>query len=320
MSWQAHDTAASHYVRSTDEPGLNIHVRVRGDGGGPPVLFVHGATYASRLYDIPHPGASWLEATASAGFTAYALDVRGYGLSRSSVMEEATEPYAPAADAIRDIDDVAHWICARHGTGQVSLVGGSWGSITSALYATTIGRDRVGRLLLSAPIYGERNEAWLRLLGDPNCPDRLSPDWQACRWVDEDGTRARWDDEIPEGLIEARRDEGVFQALVRSSLADDPLSGDQEPAAFRAPNGTFLDLWEAFNERPVYDPRLLACPLLLMRGGEDPTSTRSDALALFDRAASQQRSYVEIANAGHFLSAERNAPQAFAIANGFLAG
>jgi pimeloyl-ACP methyl ester carboxylesterase len=317
MTWVDHDSASSHFVASTDEPGLKLHLRAHEDDPErTPVLMVHGATYASRLYDIPHPGASWLRATADAGFAAYALDIRGYGRSRSEVMECATAPYAPASSAIRDIDDAVTWICARHGVETLRLIGGSWGSITTALYTATIGAARVARLVLYAPIYAERNEGWLELLADPDCPDRLNPAFGAARLVTEAETRTRWDAEIPQGAD--WRDEAVLQAMVRSSLADDPASTIQDPRAFRAPNGTFLDLWEAFNGRPLYDPLAIRCPTLLIRGAADPTSTRSDALALFDRLGAADRQYVEIANGAHFVSAERRAPQLFDAVNCFL--
>lgn len=317
MTWRDHDTAASHHVASSDEPGLRLHLRAHGDDPArAPVLMVHGATYGSRLYDIPHPGASWLRATAQAGFAAYALDIRGYGKSRSSAMEEASAPYAPASAALRDIDDAVTWLCARHGVGAVQLVGGSWGSITTALYAATRGAARVARLVLYAPIFAERNAGWLDLLADPERPDRLNPAFGAARLVSEAETRTRWDAEIPPGAD--WHDEAVFQALILSSMADDPTSAAHDPPAFRAPNGTFRDLWEAFNARPLYDPAAIRCPTLLIRGGADRTSTRSDALRLFDRLGAAEKQYVEIANGAHFVSAERRAPQVFAAVNAFL--
>jgi pimeloyl-ACP methyl ester carboxylesterase len=311
--------SASHFVASTDETGLLLHLRVRGEGGhAGPVLFVHGATYSSRLYDLDVPGAGWLRATAAAGFTAYGLDIRGYGLSRSSRMDIAEKPYATADGAVRDIHDVVRWICHRHNVPAISIVGGSWGSITSAIYASTIGKSAVARLVLFAPIFGQRNPGWLSLLADPACPDRLNPDWGAFRWINERGTRDRWNADIPADRVHEWRDEAVLEALLDASLADDPLSSTTSPKAFRVPNGTFVDLWEVFNGRPLYDPAALGCPLLLIRGGRDATSTRSDALALFDRAGSQSCSYVEIANGSHFVNAERRAPELFAAVNAFL--
>ncbi|SDU15518.1 alpha/beta hydrolase [Stappia sp. ES.058] len=317
MSWRRHDTATSHFVASTDETDLALHLRAHGDDPArTPVLFVHGATYASRLYDVPHPGASWLKATADAGFAAYALDIRGYGKSHSARMEHTKAPYARASAARRDIDDAVNWILARHDRLQLHLVGGSWGSITTASYAAGTGADRVERLVLYAPIFAEKNDAWLSLLADPADASRLNPAFGACRLVTEADTRARWDAEMPEGAD--WRDEDVFQAMVRASLADDPQSPRHEAPAFRAPNGTFVDLFEAFSARPLYDPGAIRAPALLIRGGADPTSTRSDALQLFDRLGSEQKHYLEIANGAHFVSAERQAPSVFDATARFL--
>jgi alpha-beta hydrolase superfamily lysophospholipase len=319
VTWREHDTAVSHWVPSSHLEGLDLHLRAHGDvPSRPAVLFVHGATYASRLYDIPHPGASWLAATAQAGFAAYAIDIRGYGRSRHPALEEGRTPVARASEAIRDIDDAVRWISERHGSPGVRLVGGSWGSITSALYATSLGADRISRLVLYAPIFAERNPGWLELLADPGDAARLNPAFGPTRLVTEEATRARWDAEIPKG--ETWREERVFRALVDASLDDDPQAQGHTPPAFRAPNGTFVDLWEAFNGRPLYDPARLTCPVMLIRGGADPTSTRSDALALFDRLGASERSYVEIANGAHFVSAERRAPEVFRATSAFLRG
>jgi len=317
MTWRDHDTAKSHFIASTDEPGLMLHIRAHADSPSrAPVLFVHGATYASRLYDIPHPGASWMKATAEAGFAAYGLDIRGYGKSRSTAMETTTAPYARASDAIRDIDDAVAWISARHGVASVRLIGGSWGSITTALFAATVGAGRVEKLVLYAPIFAEVNEGWRGVLADPTDTTQFNPSFGATRLITEPATRERWDAEIPDGAD--WRDEGVFQALVLSSFADDPKSMAQTPPAFRAPNGTFVDLWEVFNARPLYDPTKVLCPTLLIRGGADPTSTRSDALCLFDRLGATEKEYVEIAHGAHFVSAERRAPRIFSTTSWFL--
>ncbi|MEM9477787.1 MAG: alpha/beta fold hydrolase [Pseudomonadota bacterium] len=317
MNWMDHDNATSHFIASSDIPQIRLHIRAHNDEPArAPVLFVHGATYASRLFDIPCPGASWLQATARAGFAAYALDIRGYGLSHAPELETTHAPFARASEAILDIDDAARWLCDRHGTKSLSLVGGSWGSITAAMYASSLGKDRVDRLALYAPILSETNAGWHKVLADPRDPSRFNQAFGASRLVTEAGTRARWDEEIPIG--ETWREEDVFQALVQSSMSDDPQSGCHDPPAFRAPNGTFVDLWEAFNARPLYDPRDVTCPALLIRGGADPTSTRSDALRLFDRLGSQDKQYLEIANGAHFVSAERRAPMVFDAVSRFL--
>ncbi|MEO1344879.1 MAG: alpha/beta fold hydrolase [Pseudomonadota bacterium] len=317
MTWQRHDTATSHFIPSSDEPGLRLHVRAHADARERlPVLFVHGATFASRLYDVPHPGASWLKATAEAGYAAYALDIRGYGKSSVTSLANKAKPYARGTDAVKDIADAVSWLCERHNCDQIGLIGGSWGSITAGMFASGAFNSRIAALVLYAPIYGETNLGWLSFLSHPSNPGQFNPAFKGARPVCETSTRARWDAEIPAG--QEWRDEAVFQALVQSSLADDPHSIYRDPPAFLAPNGTLLDLWEAFNARPLYDPSCIECPTLLLRGGADTTSTRSDALDLFDTIAASSKRYVELANGAHFASAERIGPHVFQMANAFL--
>lgn len=317
MTWQQHDTAKSHFRPSSDEPELSLHIRAHADAPDrPPVLFVHGATYASRLYDVPHPGASWLKATAAAGYAAYALDIRGYGKSGVRGLAGTAKPYARGADAVKDIADAVNWLCTRHNRTQIALIGGSWGSITTAMFASGALGSQIGALVLYAPIFAEINPGWLSFLSDPSHPSQFNPAFTGARPVCEPSTRARWDAEIPAG--QDWRDEAVFQALVQSSLSDDPHATHRNPPAFLAPNGTLLDLWEAFNGRPLYNPSRITCPTMLIRGGADTTSNRSDALTLFDAIAAPEKRYVELANGAHFASAERIGPKVFAAANAFL--
>ena len=320
--------SATHAVPQPDEPGLALHVRERRPPEQPvgaadrAALFVHGATFASGLWDIQVPGrkgrTSFLDAAAAAGLAAYALDIRGYGRSSAPALETSSVPYARAEAAVRDIDRVADFIRAREGLARICLVGGSWGTITGGLYATTLGRGKLERLVLYAPIFAEPNTDWLAMIADPADPARPSPALGPCRWVTEADARDRWDAEIAFEDKTLWRDEACFRALLDDAFEADPRTREHDPPAFRAPNGTLLDLFEAFSRRPLYDPAKIAIPTLLIRGDADPTSTRSDATGLFDRLASPVKRYVEIGNGAHFVSAERNAWQVFDEVTGFI--
>ncbi|MEQ8603099.1 MAG: alpha/beta fold hydrolase [Marivibrio sp.] len=317
-AWRAHDGAQTLWVDQPAVPGLRLFLRRRA-GPGEPVLFVHGATLGSRLFDIPHPGASWMQALAACGFDAYGVDVRGYGRSRPADGFPTDRPYARAGDAVEDIACALAAIRERRDGARVHLIGGSWGSITTALYASDPARaSALASLTLYAPIFAERNQPWIDLIADPEAPDRPNPALGAARAVTEADMRARWDSEIPHPDPTVWRDEAVFRALIDASLADDPGAATRDPPAFLAPNGTLLDLWETFHGRPLYDPTRIRTPSLLLRGGADPTSTRTDALALFDRLGAADKRYQEIAGGAHFISAERRARQVFAASAGFL--
>ena len=315
---------ATHALPQPDEPGLELHLRERRpaalDPGraGRALLCVHGATFASGLWDLQVPGMSLLDAAAAAGLPAYALDIRGYGRSHSARLETQTTPYARAEEAIRDIDLAVEFLRAREGLERVCLLGGSWGSITGGLYASDLGRGKLERLVLFAPIFSDWNADWLEMIADPAAPSRPNPALGACRRVTEAEARRRWDKEIPVADKTAWRDEAAVRALLDDAFAADPQARDGEDSAFRAPNGCLLDLFEAFNRRPLYEPEALQVPALLLRGAADPTSTRRDAAGLFDRLGSPLKRYLEIGRSSHFASAERNAWQVFNATLGFL--
>jgi len=300
-------TAATHALPQPDEPGLRLHLRERRPAGEAvaAALLVHGATFASGLWDIALPGASLLDALAAAGCAAYALDIRGYGRSHGCTPPEGA-PYARADAALRDIDLAVDFVRKREGRERIGLLGGSWGTVTGGLYAAGPLAAKLDRLVLYAPLYAARNTDWLAMIADPADPARPNPALGACRMVTEATARARWDGEIPLADKTLWRDEAVFQALLADSLAAAGGGG-----SFPAPNGCLIDLFEVFSGRPLYDAAAVTVPALLLRGDADPTSTRADALGLFDRLGSRVKRYVEIGQGAHFIAAERNAWQVF---------
>lgn len=111
---------------------------------------------------------------ADAGFVAYALDVRRYEKSRPEVMEHATTPYARTKDIVGDIADAVRRISARRSGARPAVIGGSWSSVTAALFASGAGGASISRLVLYTPIFATRNETWIDLIADPE--DRSRPD------------------------------------------------------------------------------------------------------------------------------------------------
>lgn len=305
---------AAHHLLQPDEPNLRIHVRECRPAGPerPPgaILFLHGATFASAIWDIALPGMSFLERVARVGMAAYALDVRGYAHSPSAAMMNAAVPYARTQQVMQDIDLVANFIRTREDGVPILLVGGSWGTITGGCYAVGPGRGKLSGLVLHAPIFAEANPSWMAMIADPDNPRRPNPALGAFRHVTEAEARVRWDAEIPSDRMAEFRGEAVLGVLMRAERLDPP--SPQEPygqATLRVPNGALLDLFEAFSLRPLYDPAAIDIPTLLLRGSGDTTSTRSDALTLFDRLGARNKRYVEVGHGTHFVTAERQAWQ-----------
>ena len=290
---------------------LGLHLRERRPTGVPRgvVLFIHGATIGSVLFDLPVPGYSMLQACANAGWWAFAVDLRGYARSPKPPAMDLPAmlcpPVCTASDAQTDIAATVDHLRRACGVDKLSLVGGSWGSITAATYAASR-PEHIDKLALLAPLYGTRNPAWLATLQDPNAPGQINPTLGGYRLVREADLLSRWDPEIPAHQRSTRRDPDVLRALLNSELNADPNSGDKE--AFRVPNGTLHDLFKVFSGQPVYAAEAITMPCLLVRGADDQTSTLEDARLLYRRIASPHKQHLTIADAGHFLQAEHDAP------------
>src|SRR4029077_9638484 len=98
--------------REIEANGISLHFVEQGQG--PAVLFCHG---------FPAIWSCWkaqMEAAASAGFRAIALDMRGYGGSSSPVEVEAYTPYQTVGDLVAILDAA--------GIATASVVGHDFGA------------------------------------------------------------------------------------------------------------------------------------------------------------------------------------------------
>lgn len=294
----------THRLAPTDALGLALHVRQASPhlGAKGTVVLVHGATLGSGLWDVQLPGHSVLDALAEAGYSAWAPDIRGY--ARSARLMQPSTAYAGLVEAKRDIAAVVNFARQADGASQVLLVGGSWGSVTTAAYASEQPGAVLG-LALMAPLYAAVNEPWLADLTAPTDRGRLNPALGPSRRVDRADLLRRWDPEIADADKTLRRDPRVLDALLVDALEAEP----EAATAFTVPNGTLHDLFEVFSGRPLYDPRRLTMPVLLVRGEHDATATEGDASHLFHLLGTRDKQMLTIGDAGHFICAELRAPE-----------
>lgn len=287
-----------------------------------PILLVHGATLGAALFDLPLPGYSLLDALARTGRSVYAIDIRGYGHSlQGGAMDSPpmhNPPFASLTDAVIDVASVVSFILGRSGANSVDLVGFSWGTVVSARYAGDH-PQRVRRLALYAPLYGERNELWLQRIGAPDDPLRLHPEIGAYRLVLAADLTGRWDSDIGPFDPGSRREAGLPQAVFDAFADLDPQSRMRKPPAFRAPAGALADLISVFNGKPLYDPRRISAPVLLVRGADDTTSTATDMRRLADALGPLRKVEKTIAPGSHFLCIENNRKELYECICDFLA-
>ena len=122
---------------------------VRGDKSSPKknILMVHGMTYASHYFDLPYQDYSLMEFFARNGYTAWRLDITGFGQS-----ESVEDGFLPASDyAAEDIDAAVRAIARQAEVNKIDLFGWSWGTVTSSKYAVKH-PEAVDKLVLYAPI------------------------------------------------------------------------------------------------------------------------------------------------------------------------
>lgn len=253
------------------------------------VLFVHGAiTHSRALFAPPVEGDSsysWLRATAEAGRTAYALDVRGYGDSEfppeMDRPPEDNDPPVRADDAARDVAAGFEFVAERHDA--VHLVGVSWGTITTGRFVAE--RDPpLASYTQCAPVYDPPYDfaEGIGALG-------LDPDLDAYFTDDRETVAAR------RASADDALFEGVWRAMVESGQGVDEDS-------YVAQTGALADVRDCCEGNPPYDPGEIAVPTLVVRGSDDAVSMRSDALSLYDDlgSADDRKEYAELAGADHY--------------------
>jgi pimeloyl-ACP methyl ester carboxylesterase len=296
------------------------------DGGNvrpTPVVLLHGATFGSAMFDIGVPGYSLQTFLAVRGWRNFALDVRGYGRSVPCAILDAppgdNEPYARLEAAVEDLAAGLRFALDKTGARAANIVSFSWGTVVACVFAARH-PELVENLVLYAPLYGETNDLWIERIADPADRTRVNPRLGAYRWIGAPDIRARWDADIPEGAkVDAYREERVLRAIAKGLADADPGARDRPDGSFRAPTGALVDLFEIFNGRPLYDPRRILAPTMIIRGQDDTTSTQSDALGLFAALGTPHKRYVAISPGSHFLCAERNAIDLLSEIDLFLA-
>ncbi|PNG89865.1 alpha/beta hydrolase [Streptomyces malaysiensis] len=243
---------------------------VRPGGAGRPVLLLHGGAYSTMaVFHHPHRPAgeetySLLEALAFRGFDPYGLDFTGYGGSRSGdLVPEGMEWF------LDDAASAARRIRARTGHAPIVL-GWSWGAQVAAALAET---PDVSGLIFWGGVWGEKADLVpepLRALPRPAGPWRTNTREHA----------------LADFLTPGSHDPRVADAFAEHALRTDPRS----PSASRL---VFL------SGLPLFDPRRIRHPALLVHGEYDPLAGRADHEALADALAGPGVAYRVVPGADH---------------------
>ena len=304
------------FMISSDAEGIELFVRnkrladVDVFSSERTILFVAGSTYpASTSFDLALDGLSWMDHLAGEGFDVYLVDIRGYGRSTKppemALPPQDNAPIVRTPVAVADIGAAVAFIRKRRGVEKTNLIGWSWGATLMARY-TSENADHVAKLVLIAP-------QWLRTT--PSVAD-TGGTLGAYRIVDRSAAKARWLNGVPEEKKAAILPDSWFETWANATFAQSGIGDDR----LLAPNGTVLDsreYWSAGN--PLYDPRHISVPVLIVHADLDRDCPIDMARAVFGKLSSAPyRRWIEIGDGTHSLLMERNRWQVFDAVDGFL--
>jgi pimeloyl-ACP methyl ester carboxylesterase len=241
------------------------------------ILLLHGRTWSALPdFDLQVKGEqrSVMQSLNAQGYSAYALDLRGYG----GTPRDATGWLTPDR-AARDLIATLEWLAQKKKVVRPSLLGWSNGSIVAQLAA-----QRNPALISNLVLYGY-----------PRDPDRPAPPQTVpAEPAREVNTRERAiSDFITPGAITPQ----IVEAYVVAALAADPIRVD----------------WRNTEEFGELDPAKVTTPTLVLHGERDPLTPLDAQARLFTRLGTPDRQWVVLPNSDHAALIE-NAHPAFIAA------
>jgi len=312
--------ASETFFIDGSDPGISLYVRnkhpqgVKKFPGEKILLYVHGSTYpAETAFDLKLNGLSWMDYIARHGYDVYLVDVRGFGKStRPPEMDQPAtdnQPIVRTETAIKDVGTAVDFILKRRGVSKINLMGWSWGTTIMGWY-TVQNNDKVNRLVLYAP-------QWIRnTTSITDAGGKLG----AYRTVTRDAAKSRWLTGVPEDKKADLIPPGWFEAWADATFATDPVGSKQTPPVLRAPNGTFQDGREVWNQgKALYDPAEIRVPTFLVHAEWDADLPSYMLYAYFAKLTkAPYKRYVEIGEGTHTIMMEKNRMQLFREVQHFL--
>lgn len=237
------------------------------------LVLIHGRTWSSLPdFDLQVPGEdlSLMDGLVAEGFSAYAVDLRGYGGTPRD-----DSGWLTPDRAARDVEAILRWVAERTGD-RPALFGWSYGSMVAQLTAQRA-RELVSALVLFGYPVGPDTE-FSSGAPEPAQPPRIPTTAAA----------AASDFRIPGAISQLAIDE-----YVRHALAADPVKAD----------------WRDLAEWSELDPSKVLVPTLLLQGEKDPYAPTDRQAAFFSRLGTPDRSWVTIAGGDHAAHLEAARPK-----------
>jgi alpha-beta hydrolase superfamily lysophospholipase len=211
------------------------------------------------------------------GFDVWTLDHENYG--RSS----RTDSNSDIASGVEDLKAAVEVIVKETGRQKIHLFGESSGAIRAGAYAVAK-PDRVDRLVLGAFTYKGENS--------PTLTERA----KQLDFYRTHNRRPR-DREMIRSIF-TRDKPGTSDPRIAEFLADAELKFGED-----TPTGTYLDMT---SKLPLVDPKMVKCPVQLIRGEYDGIATVDDLQDFFKQLPSGDRQFVILPGMAHSVVMGKN--------------
>ena len=260
MSLAQPSDALQHTVMSDGHPIAVWEKSVPNPKGH--ILLHHGRTWSSIPdfdLQVPEESLSLMDGFNEMGYSAWAMDARGYGATPRDSSGWTTPDMAA-----KDMSTVLDWLMERNGV-KTNVWGWSYGSMVAQL---------------TAQRYPEAIRS-LSLFGYPTDPDVIFPDDSSRSTPEErvNTAEAAASDFIVPGSIS----EKAIEVYVKAALAADPIRAD----------------WNQLQQWNALDGAALTMPTLLLQGEFDPLAKTDAHARFFTSIANPNKQWVVLAGGDH---------------------
>jgi pimeloyl-ACP methyl ester carboxylesterase len=226
------------------------------------IVLLHGRTWSSLPdFDLQVPGEqrSVMQSLNARGYSAFALDLRGYGKSP----RDATGWLTPDRAAL-DVAGALEWLAKQKKIRKPVLLGWSYGSLVAQLTA-----QRRPELISALILFGyPRDPANLVFPAEPPEPARAPNTREAA---------------ISDFISPQVTPQKTIDAYVSAALAADPVRVD----------------WHSQNEFQALEPSKVVVPTLVLQGERDPLAPADAQARLFTHLGTPDRQWIVLPRGDH---------------------
>ncbi|BBH54114.1 alpha/beta fold hydrolase [Fluviispira sanaruensis] len=252
----------------------------------------------AEAFDIPN--VSFMDELAKGGLDVFSVDFEGMG---KSTYPKEMQVFPPpegvyplqSKDAIKQLAVIIDYISKLKNVEKVSLVGWSFGSIVAAEFAS-INHKNVNKLVLTGAMHSFSLPLFTKPFADKN--NQFNAKLGAYQVIPWEAIYSHWKMMM--------QDKDLVNQETVKSIEKVYINLDNKskiPGSIRRVMGPMKDLFEVWNERPVYDISRIIQPTLVINGDQDLFADKN----LFKKlTGAKVKREIVIKNATHWIIYENN--------------